>query len=341
MPTRDKNDERSTFNRRRKFIILGVLFGFGVASLAIAIGLTNVKYDGLLNTTEANMTTLQMNSTYSPCLDDSCLNGGTCSGSMDVFTCDCVDGYHGATCQEDTDECISSPCQMNGTCDDRINGYECQCSDGYEGFHCEIETNECQSNPCHNDALCVDLFNGYWCDYCWNYDICFGGVCINEPAGSFTCDCSAEGELVNIALGKTVTQSSTANENGIAEHAVDGDKSGNWLDNSCSHTSGLYNEPWWRVDLAEIHCISRVVITNRQDCCSHKIETAVVLITNTVDEVDAIQCGSAIDQATALQATISFECDENTLGRYVTVDKTETPVVLHMCEIEVFAPMML
>nr|XP_006817443.1 PREDICTED: fucolectin-like [Saccoglossus kowalevskii] len=149
------------------------------------------------------------------------------------------------------------------------------------------------------------------------------------------------GELVNIALGKTVTQSSTDNENGIAEHAVDGDKSGNWLHNSCSHTSGLANEPWWRVDLAEIHCISRVVITNRQDCCSHKIETAVVLITNTVDEVDAIQCGSAIDQYTALQATISFECDENTLGRYVTVDKTETPVVLHMCEVEVFAPMIL
>ena len=37
----------------------------------------------------------------------------------------------------DTDECASDPCQNSGTCTDSINGYSCACVDGYEGTDCE------------------------------------------------------------------------------------------------------------------------------------------------------------------------------------------------------------
>ena len=34
-------------------------------------------------------------------------------------------------------ECASSPCQNGGNCTDGVNGYTCVCVDGYEGDTCE------------------------------------------------------------------------------------------------------------------------------------------------------------------------------------------------------------
>ena len=37
----------------------------------------------------------------------------------------------------DTDECSSNPCQNGGTCTDGVNEYTCSCVAGYEGTSCE------------------------------------------------------------------------------------------------------------------------------------------------------------------------------------------------------------
>ena len=37
----------------------------------------------------------------------------------------------------DINECSSNPCQNGGECMDAVNMYTCNCADGYEGTHCE------------------------------------------------------------------------------------------------------------------------------------------------------------------------------------------------------------
>ena len=44
-----------------------------------------------------------------------------------LFQCICTETY----------ECASDPCQNSGTCTDSVNGYSCACTDGYEGTDCE------------------------------------------------------------------------------------------------------------------------------------------------------------------------------------------------------------
>ena len=45
----------------------------------------------------------------------------------------------------DVDECASSPCQNGGNCNDGVNGYTCVCVDGYEGDTCETSRFVCMS----------------------------------------------------------------------------------------------------------------------------------------------------------------------------------------------------
>jgi len=48
----------------------------------------------------------------------------------------------------DIDECASNPCQNGGTCVDNVNGFTCACVSGYDGTSCEtgrIQLNEISS----------------------------------------------------------------------------------------------------------------------------------------------------------------------------------------------------
>ncbi|KAJ8036808.1 Fibropellin-1 [Holothuria leucospilota] len=53
------------------------------------------------------------------------------------FQCLCVDGFAGEFCEEDIDECASMPCQNNATCNNLLNMYTCDCPNGFEGVNCE------------------------------------------------------------------------------------------------------------------------------------------------------------------------------------------------------------
>ena len=76
---------------------------------------------------------------------------------------------------------------------------------------------------------------------------------------------------INVALGKTPTQSSTG-WGGDASRAVDGNTSGNWGDSSTTHTHNGSNH--WELHLGGKHTIKEVKIFNRTDCCIDRLEGA-------------------------------------------------------------------
>ncbi|XP_051580682.1 fucolectin-4-like [Myxocyprinus asiaticus] len=81
----------------------------------------------------------------------------------------------------------------------------------------------------------------------------------------------------NLALRGQAVQSSTYGHL-VAANAIDGDKF-----KSCSHTAVDFNDPWWRLDLLDSYYISRVIITNRGDCCPERLDGAEILIGNSLE----------------------------------------------------------
>lgn len=70
----------------------------------------------------------------------------------------------------------------------------------------------------------------------------------------------------NIAQGKAASQSSTG-WGGVAGRAVDGNTSGNYGNNSVTHTGTSGNE-WWEVDLGSAQAIDQIAVWNRSDYSS-------------------------------------------------------------------------
>ncbi|XP_069105732.1 uncharacterized protein [Argopecten irradians] len=96
------------------------------------------------------------------CDSSPCLNNGECEPAENGFTCNCISGYSGDTCQDHI--CDSSPCQNGGICDPNFESpyYICSCVEGYHGSHCEIHV--CDSSPCKNGGSCHAAGQSYRCD---------------------------------------------------------------------------------------------------------------------------------------------------------------------------------
>lgn len=89
------------------------------------------------------------------CASSPCMNGGSCTNSVNAFTCQCTAGYSGSNCQTNINECGSAPCQNGATCIDRVGSYSCNCTVGFSGTFCQIQSDPCSSNPCSGPATCV------------------------------------------------------------------------------------------------------------------------------------------------------------------------------------------
>ena len=61
---------------------------------------------------------------------------GTCTDGVNMFTCSCVEGYTGTTCETDINECNSNPCEHSGACSDVVNGFTCNCVPGFSTGNC-------------------------------------------------------------------------------------------------------------------------------------------------------------------------------------------------------------
>ncbi len=83
---------------------------------------------------------------------------------------------------------------------------------------------------------------------------------------------------VNLALGKSVTQSSL-DWGGDPERAIDGNTSGIWNQGSITHTNNE-SQPWWEIDLGSVSDISHVDIWNRTNCCSGRLSDFYVFVSD-------------------------------------------------------------
>ena len=68
------------------------------------------------------------------CDSSPCANGGSCTPMPEPlnFTCQCVVGYTGRTCEVNIDDCESTTCPSSSMCVDGVNTFECICLPGFE-----------------------------------------------------------------------------------------------------------------------------------------------------------------------------------------------------------------
>lgn len=104
------------------------------------------------------------------CLNQPCLNGGTCFDLVAKYQCLCPNHFEGKNCENRIDECallekIGIGCQNNGTCFNkgRIPGIFCHCKDGFHGKRCETKQNSCDSavDLCGEHGHCISKSDGY------------------------------------------------------------------------------------------------------------------------------------------------------------------------------------
>ncbi|MCY1015348.1 discoidin domain-containing protein [Pyxidicoccus sp. MSG2] len=133
----------------------------------------------------------------------------------------------------------------------------------------------------------------------------------------------------NLALGKPTTQSSVyPGVGGAAALAVDGSTNGDWSAGSVTHTNHQA-QPWWQVDLQGAQPISTVVLHNRTDCCSDRLQNFRVRVSEDgTSWQDFPYTGTAPTQT---PFTI------NRPARYVRVQLDGTNA-LSLAEVQVFAP---
>ena len=148
------------------------------------------------------------------------------------------------------------------------------------------------------------------------YQKCLAGHCCIDTIATFQ----------NLALGKQARQSSDYDVRG-AKYAVDGSRA------TIIHTK-YEAAPWWRVDLAAIRSVSRVVIVNRQDGWWDRLRNVVVTVSSNESDDGSI-CGKFDGPGTAGQI-IEINCAEKLYGRYVKLTMNSANY-LHVSEVEVYS----
>ena len=108
-----------------------------------------------------------------------------------------------------------------------------------------------------------------------------------------------------------------------------------------SHTDNDINA-WWELDLGRVVSIDSVVIHNRTDCCTERLSDFHLLVSDQPFADKSLE--NTIDQAGVLNkfnpgaaATVT-DIPVGRTGRYIRVqlDSDNTPVPLHMAEVQVF-----
>ncbi|XP_050970700.1 fucolectin-1-like isoform X1 [Labeo rohita] len=137
----------------------------------------------------------------------------------------------------------------------------------------------------------------------------------------------------NLATGRTVTQSSTYGT-WFAEHAIDFSPDSSMFWSSCSSTD-VQTNPWWMVDLHYIYRVSRVVITNRLDCCPEQINGAEIRIGNSLENNGNNNPLCTVISSIPAGVSSTYLCN-NMEGRYVNLFIPGDSKILTLCEVEVY-----
>jgi hypothetical protein len=144
---------------------------------------------------------------------------------------------------------------------------------------------------------------------------------------------------IDVAKGKPATQSSTLAGTPSAGVAVDGLTDGAFGDGSVTATN-LDTNAWWQVDLGASYAVSSVVVWNRTDCCSSRLNDYWVFVSNTpfgaTDTPATLQnrAGTFSSHQTSAPSP-STAITSGATGRYVRVQLT-SPNYLSLAEVQVF-----
>ncbi|XP_063735001.1 fucolectin-6-like [Eleginops maclovinus] len=140
----------------------------------------------------------------------------------------------------------------------------------------------------------------------------------------------------NVALRGKASQSSRYPDHyGDANKAIDGNRDSNYLDGSCTATTEMTN-PWWRVDLLESYIVTSIIITNRGDCCSERINGAEVHISNSLQDNGAANPVDGVISQIPAASSFTMTFTEPVEGRYVTLTLPGVKKLLTLCEVEVY-----
>ncbi|XP_078584975.1 uncharacterized protein LOC144867080 [Branchiostoma floridae x Branchiostoma japonicum] len=145
------------------------------------------------------------------------------------------------------------------------------------------------------------------------------------------CQCSTCWDYRNVARGKATRQTST-DYDGAPGRAVDGNADANYGGGSCTHTN-TEDYPSWRVDLGKTYAIDRVVIYNRRDCCSDRLNNFNIHIGDDPLPKNNPKCGG--NHQAGNQNPITVSCSQMQ-GRYVAVRLPGSSRVLSLCEVQVY-----
>ncbi|KAG1937942.1 fucolectin [Pimephales promelas] len=135
----------------------------------------------------------------------------------------------------------------------------------------------------------------------------------------------------NRAVRGAATQSSTSG-NWFAGKAIDSNRG--LLNTACSSTLNQTN-PWWRLDLHDMYRVSKVVITNRRDCCAERINGAEIRIGNSLENNGSNNPICAVIPDIPAGESYNYSCDGMD-GRYVIVHIPGDQKILTLCEVEIY-----
>ena len=175
---------------------------------------------------------------------------------------------------------------------------------------------QCLSNPCDNGGTCQPNGTFYNC------------IC---PAGWLGSKC----EGTNWALGKNASMSSLQIDTYRASNAIDGntdDMMRFGKQYHCIYSRKEYN-PYMEIDLETELEIRKVVIVNRQDCCSSFLDNFDIVI-GSYDGGTKKPCGAPQNNMSNI-ATNSIYCSSGVIGRIVTITLRGRQH-LTLCEVEVY-----
>ncbi|XP_046698551.1 uncharacterized protein LOC124381178 [Silurus meridionalis] len=136
----------------------------------------------------------------------------------------------------------------------------------------------------------------------------------------------------NVALKGIATQSSIFG-NFYAKYGIDGNRASSLYSYSCTHTNGLLNS-WWRVDLLAVYDISYVIITNRGDAYSERMNGAEIHIGKSLVNNGNNNPRCVVISTIAAGASVNYTCSMR--GRYVNVIIPNISQYLTLCEVEVY-----
>ena len=138
----------------------------------------------------------------------------------------------------------------------------------------------------------------------------------------------------NVALNKSASQSSNySSSKGLPGNAVDGNTSGNWYDNSVTHTivSGQ-NDPWWTVDLGAVYSVNQINVWNRTDCCQDRLHSFKIFIKKSYSD----SWSTFVDGYQMHQNRNPHVFTNTKLARYVKVQLFNSSGILSLAEVEVY-----